>query len=155
MGMLSMLSKMLCISGAAGFLFLGAANPARAQAERSCATADLRGSYGFSLKGTNTEFSVLYALTGRFASTGDGVLNGTATQSVNGAITTGSFTAKYIVNPDCTGAASLSFGGGTEAGLSFVLVSDGQEILFIDADTGTVEQGSAKRIFVEKAAYQQ
>lgn len=136
--------------GALICLLAAVPSSARAQLYHPCNASDLVGAYGFSLKGTNTVANVPFAITGRFASGGKGALTGTATQSVNGIIAKMGFSATYAIDPDCTGTATLTFDDGVQASLSFVLVSDGREILFIDSDTGTVEQGSAKKMFSEK-----
>jgi hypothetical protein len=110
-----------------------------------CSNSSLAGAYGFSVTGTFVTAGLAYAIAGSFVSNGDGELNGTAVQSVNGSVTRNGFTANYTVAADCTGTARLTFDVGAETGLSFTIVSDGREVILIDTDPGTVETGSAKR----------
>jgi len=105
-----------------------------------CTNATLTGNYGFtfsgflapghSTKGDEKPF------TGAGLSTADGAGNLSATYSAssNGVISTNNlYTAVYTVNSDCTGSMTSTDGG---ANFTFVIVSNGAEILAVDIDAG-------------------
>lgn len=119
-----------------------------AYAQEDCSNKNLNGAFGFLVAGTNVDANVLFAISGRFVSDGNGSFTGTGNQSVAGrVIEQFPFTGHYVVAPDCTGAAVFSFPGGLAARLDFVLVDNGNEIIILDADQGTVEYGRAKKQF--------
>jgi hypothetical protein len=127
----------VCIAGPQAF----------SQNLQRCSNHDFNGAFGFNLKGTNFGIG-LYAIVGRMSSDGDGHFTGAGAQSVNGTIAQSTFTGTYVVNADCTGTAQLTFDtSGLQDTLSFVLVNDGDELLFLDIGGGTVETGSAKKQF--------
>lgn len=119
---------------------LGAQSPTA-----SCSNASVAGGYGFTLSGQNINLDVSFAISGRFEADGKGGLSGAATQSVAGNTGRTAFTAVYTVNKDCTGNAKLTFVGGEESSIDFVLVENGAELLMIVSDQGTLETGNAKR----------
>jgi hypothetical protein len=121
--------------------------PALAAAEPTCDASSLTGAFGFHLTGTNTQRSALYAIVGRFEADGKGVLIGSATHSVQGAITRVKFTGTYTVNADCTGTSRITFPNDITAGLDFVLTSDLNEFFIIDLGQGNIESGSGRRQF--------
>ena len=135
----------LRVIGVAIVLFATITQLARAEVRPVCSASSIAGAYGFTLTGSYMQ--TLYAISGRFVSNGKGALTGSATQTVGGNISTNGFTASYEVKADCTGTAVLSFDGGAQSSLSFTIVSNGQEVLMIDTDSGTVETGNAKRQF--------
>jgi hypothetical protein len=114
-----------------------------------CSSESLTGAYGFQLSGSFIPGGISFATTGRFVSDGHGAVTGTIVESVNGNISTGSFTATYTVADDCTGVAVFKFDRGLQSTISFTIVSSGREVLLIDTDPGTVETGSAKKQFDE------
>jgi hypothetical protein len=75
-----------------------------------------------------------------FDGKGTGVL--TATFSLNGAISKGSFSGPYTLNSDCT--MTLTFSNGTN--YDGVVAPDGSIGNWIETDTGTVLSGTMRRI---------
>jgi hypothetical protein len=131
----------------AGLLFLAVSSYAQPQPQGKCSTKILHGSYGFTLSGTNTVANVQFAITGKFVADGNGHFAGAALQSVSGKIEKAPFTGTYTLSGDCLGAAEFVFGSGVKANVAFIPVDDGNEILIMDGDQGTVETGIAKKIF--------
>jgi len=127
----------------------GICTPALHAHPLQCSSESLTGAYGFQLTGSFIPGGISFAATGRFVSDGHGAVTGSIVESVNGGISTGSFTATYTVADDCTGVAVLKFDRGLQTTISFTIVSSGREVLLIDTDPGTVEIGSAKKQFDE------
>jgi len=125
-----------------GFSFL---NPVT-RASTGCTNADLNGSFGFSISGSNVALGVPFALLGTFSADGQGKFKGNGTESVKGEITQLQFDGTYHVSTDCSGTAVLTFVGGIQTTLGFVIVDNGKEVLLMDTEPGAVETGSAKRI---------
>lgn len=120
------------------------------QAQPKCTNSNLVGAFGFNVSGINTaNGGIQFAITGRFEADGKGTFSGTGTQSVAGNISQTPFSGSYTVQADCTGSALFIFANGAEANLTFVLVSNGNEILIIDSGQGTVETGIAKKQFID------
>jgi hypothetical protein len=116
-----------------------------AAAQDQCSSQTLKGGYGFSVTGTNTELNVQFAIMGRFLADGAGHFTGKATQSVAGHVDHTTFQGAYIVNADCSGTALFQFQSGVSATLDFVLAKEGTEVYIMDADNGTIETGTAKK----------
>lgn len=114
---------------------------------QECSLGSLAGAYGFTLAGTNVGLGVQFAIGGRFTADGEGKFHGNGTESVSGQVFRTSFTGTYEIDAECTGSATLTFEGGDNAHLDFVLVSSGDEVMLIDSDSGTVETGVAKKQF--------
>jgi hypothetical protein len=117
------------------------------QTLKTCSNADLKGDYGFSFHGTNLGLKVGMVMVGKFNADGQGNLKGTESQSVNGKVARGPFTGTYVVNPDCTGSAEITFMPPNAERVDFVIVGDGDEILMMDVGGNTLESGEAKRQF--------
>jgi hypothetical protein len=119
-----------------------------ARAQNTCSNQNMVGAFGFVVSGTNVQFNIQFAIIGRFVADGQGGFTGTATESTGGHIAPQiPFKGKYTVRPDCSGFATFAFPGDQNANLEFVLVDDGQELMILDADAGTVEHGTAKKQF--------
>ncbi len=115
-----------------------------AVADEGCSNQSLRGAYGFAIDGqafgTNGQEAAEFADAGRIVFDGQGSLNGTDTESLNGVITTGlTFSGAYSVQAACTGTAMIS--GGITANLRFMLVEGGQEVNVFDTDPTLVAAG--------------
>lgn len=130
----------------AALLFL-LAGAIQLQAQDDCSVHSLQGAFGFRVTGINTALQAQFAVTGRFVADGEGSVTGIQLESVNGFQQPTTFHATYQVNPDCTGISVFTFQNGIVAHLFFVLVDDGNEVIIMDADLGTVETGTAKKQF--------
>ena len=83
-------------------LCVGLAPEARAQDERGCSNASVAGKWGFTTNGTVVGIGPRASL-GIFTLDAAGnLLNGKATASLNGSVTSEAFSGTYTVNPDCT-----------------------------------------------------
>jgi hypothetical protein len=71
---------------------------------------------------------------------------GSSTTSINGFSFPDTFTGTYHVNPDCTGSASNSFTSGGSDHVNFVIVEQGNEVKFFNADPGIVFAGTMDRM---------
>jgi hypothetical protein len=71
---------------------------------------------------------------------------GSATLSINGFSYPDTFTGTYHVNPDCTGSATNSFASGGSDAVNFVIVEQGNEVKFFNAQPGIVFAGSMDRM---------
>jgi len=117
-------------------------------AQQECSNESLTGAFGFLVSGTNVAANLLFAISGRFVADGKGSFAGTASESTAGQIAEHyPFTGSYTVAPDCTGSAQFVFPSGGSSRLDFVVVSDGDEVIILDVDFGTVESGTAKKQF--------
>jgi hypothetical protein len=126
---------------------------AYAQDGPTCSTASLKGSFGFTISGTNNFFGQ-FAFSGRFAADGRGnITSGTGTESVAGDVVSGvPFIGSYTINADCTGKAIITFvrsDNQQQAGLNFTLVNNGKGIMFMSSDQQTIETGTAQKIFTQ------
>jgi hypothetical protein len=129
-----------------------------AVAEEGCSNHSLHGPYGFSVAGQafnppgpGYHEVAEFADAGRIVFDGRGNLNGTDTESLNGAITTGLvFGGTYSVQADCTGTAVIS--GGITANLKFMLVEGGQEVNAFDTDLGLVATGQISKIQLSRCS---
>src|SRR3990172_1462003 len=112
-----------------------------------CTERSLKGDYGYSFEGTVAGFGSC-AAAGRLVSDGRGNWSGSYAVSLSGGIIEGNFVGTYAVNSDCTvsgtltGAIAPSSWSGNVKG---VLVNNGQEILLVGSDPGTVITGVAKK----------
>jgi hypothetical protein len=71
---------------------------------------------------------------------------GSSTTSINGFSFPDTFTGTYHVNPDCTGSASNTFASGGSDHVNFVIVEQGNEVKFFNADPGIVFSGTMDRM---------
>jgi hypothetical protein len=121
-------------------------------AEERCNNASLRGSYAFSVDGTNISAPLPggpgpFAAVGKNTYDGKGGMQGTIVISSNGVIIDATYTGTYSVNADCTGAKSATLNVGATVDFSFVIDDDRREIRMIVADPGFAVSGSARKLF--------
>jgi hypothetical protein len=116
---------------------------------QSCTNATLTGPYGYLLQGNLIEQGSLspYADMGTLTADGKGNFSGTGTESFAGQIEQGtSLTGTYIVNTDCTGSASLTYGNGIGSfHFNLVVLNNGQDIRFMQTDSGSIVSGGARQ----------
>jgi hypothetical protein len=117
-------------------------------ADAQCSNATLTGNYGFLFSGFTTPThstkgnEVPFAGTASGTFDGAGNFSGTVAFSISGKISTNNpYTATYVVNSDCTGSMTSTNGS---ANFSFVIVSGGAEVSFIDIDAGNTWTMDAK-----------
>jgi hypothetical protein len=118
-----------------------------AYSQPGCSNDLLESAYGFTVSGINVTSGMQFALTGRFVADGKGHFSGEGTEAAGPKTGHITFKGQYNVQSDCTGSATFTFPDGSAVILSFVLVNDGNEVFIIDADSGAVETGAAKRQF--------
>jgi hypothetical protein len=71
---------------------------------------------------------------------------GSSTLSINGFSYSDTFTGTYHVNPDCTGSATNAFASGGSDLVNFVIVEQGNEVKFFNAQPGIVFAGTMDRM---------
>jgi len=126
-------------------LALGVAPKAKAQT--GCSNLTLKGTWA-------DKDSGLIIGAGQFAGVnletfdGNGHIAGSGYSSVNGAVSQGSYSGTYTVNPDCTGTYTVTFsGGGPTVHAFFVIDYAGNELQIIITDQGNVITCVAKRLY--------
>jgi hypothetical protein len=126
-------------------LALGIAPAAKAQ-NRGCSNLTLKGTYADKDTGFITG-------AGQFAGVnietfdGNGGLTGSGFSSVNGAISSGTYSGTYTVNPDCTGTYTVEFSGIPPIHAFFVLDEGGNELQVLITDSGNTITCVAKKLF--------
>lgn len=86
-----------------------------------------------------------FADAGRIVSDGKGNLTGKSTYSASGTIGRRTFTGSYAINSNCTGTATLKDSLGNNDTIAITIVNNGQQVLFIETDSGTVVSGGSQR----------
>jgi len=116
------------------------------QSGGTCGTATLNGVYGYAIEGwlVSSGF-VPYADAGQLTANGVGSFSGASTTSDGGKIIFRNLTGTYQVNSDCSGTAVLRDNLGDVGNLRFVASPDGQNVVFIETDSGSVISGGAQR----------
>lgn len=117
---------------------------------RHCSTETLEGCYATNISGSivsNAPPTLIgpVADVGVLTFDGDGNVSQVSTSSLNGTINQNvHLMGTYTVNPDCTGSYTLQlqFGPATS---NFVIADEGREIEIINATTGRVLSGVARR----------
>jgi len=125
-------------------LALGAAPTAKAQTV--CSNLTLKGTWAEK----DTGFIIgLGPFAGVSLKTFDGHGNtaGSGYSSVNGAVSQGSYSGTYTVNPDCTGTYTIQISGGPTGHAFFVIDDGGNELRIIVTDQGNVTTCVARRLF--------
>jgi hypothetical protein len=117
---------------------------AQAQVSKTCTLAGVKGTYA--LQGSGTEIGIgPLAIAGQITLR-DGVVNGTATVSVNGSIASNqNISGGYKVTHICQGAAVISINHQGPIHLNLVEVNNEREILFIEVDSNSLFSGSLQR----------
>jgi len=109
-----------------------------------CDLGSVRGSYGYTVNGTNLALGLVAAV-GRVTADGTGNLSGSDTLSAVGTILHRTITGTYSITPACTGTFSFTDNFGQTVHVDFVAIDGGAELQFIQTDPGTVITGAAKR----------
>ena len=126
-------------------LVLGITGPAYAKHKTECSLETLEGSYGYFLHGTLLGVGPVGAV-GLAAFDGEGGLTAQDTLKSNGVISHRTGTGRYVVNPNCTGSATVD---GDYAGFAFDFMivpgAAGREFTFIVTNQGTIQTGFATR----------
>lgn len=114
---------------------------------QACTNATLVGPYGYLLQGNLLEQGsvVPYADMGSWTADGNGNISGSGTQSFAGTIEQGtSITGTYIVNSDCTGSASLTYGNSIGTfHFNLTILNNGQDMRLMQIDNGFIVSGAA------------
>ncbi len=130
---------------------------AHAQETGGCSTANIAGSYGYSLTGTlflgdngspepNGATRLDVVEIGVVVFDGQGGLSiGNDTLTRNGQVVQRTGSGTYTVSSDCTGTAAVTFSTGQTTHQAFVLVNGGKESRFMLTDPGTDIVGMSKR----------
>lgn len=107
-----------------------------AHAAEHCTAATVKGTYGFTFSGFVKDANgnnVPFYGTGVSANDGEGNTVGTVNGSLNGTFITFPWIGTYVVNPDCTGAATSANG---QANFSVVIVRGGAEYMSVATNPG-------------------
>jgi hypothetical protein len=133
------------VAAAVTALAMGIAPAAKAQ-NRGCSNLTLRGAYADKDTGFITG-------AGQFAGVnietfdGRGGLTGNGFSSVDGAISSGTFSGTYTVNPDCTGTYTVQFSGIPPIHAFFVIDEAANELQVVITDPGNTITCVAKKLF--------
>ena len=128
-------------------VLLLAATAGKAQAA-GCTNASLSGAYGYLLPGSLTEQGSLvpYADMGGWTADGKGNISGSGTQSFAGTIQQGTgLSGTYIVNTDCTGSVSLTYGSIGSFHFNLVVLNNGARASLVQTDQGFAVVGAARQ----------
>lgn len=110
-------------------------------ASAACTNASLKGSYGAQEFGDKLP---AYGVTQtHFVFDGAGNVSGALTNSVNGTVTTISFTGTYSVSKNCTGSYNITYSNSDTASANIVLDYAGKGFQVIRTDSGYGEGGFA------------
>jgi len=121
------------------------------QSGETCGNATLSGVYGYAIEGWLVGSGAIpYADAGQLTANGVGSFSGASTTSDGGKIIFRNLSGTYQVNSDCSGTAVLRDNLGRDnlgdvGNLRFVASPDGQNVVFIETDSGTVISGGAQR----------
>lgn len=129
-------------------LALGLAPTAKADSNKGCSNASLKGTFAHVATGFLTAPPAMagpFAGAGTDTFDGNGGFTGTATLSLNGNIVSATETGTYKVNPDCTGTYTVPGPGGTT--VFFVIADSGNEFHGVCADPGVVLTHTFRRQF--------
>jgi uncharacterized protein (TIGR03437 family) len=110
----------------------------------NCSAATLTGTYGYAVSGF--EGTTPAANYGFFTADGAGNFSGSGTVSYGGAIVSGSFTAKYTLGTNCTGAAVFTNAAGIVTHLNMTVNANGAVIDFVQTDSGATVSGTAQPV---------
>jgi hypothetical protein len=130
------------IQADSGWVVFGEARPQ----QTSCSAGSINGLYGFSISGFFIDpngNSDNYADSGQLSFNGAGALSISDTVSEGGQITSRSISGTYTLSPNCTGTAIFTDPKLGTFNMNIALSAGGQEIRFIDTDSGTIFSGTA------------
>lgn len=142
--------KACCFATWIGILLVGLVSQAQA-GDKSCSTAGLKGSYGYTVTGFAPGGSsgalVPFVAVGRIVFDGKGNVSTKRTLSVNGAVTRGDVgSGTYTVNSDCSGSFTITATGLGLLRLDLQIDDDGEEIRAIVTNPGFVLTLEGKQV---------
>jgi hypothetical protein len=112
------------------------------QGKVTCTNLGVKHTYSADLTGTVISVGQV-ALGGQFVLNGKGAVTGTATLSLNGAITNDvPVTGTYQINSDCTGTAEITPQGLSAINLAVAVVNAGKEMIAVETDNNTIVSGT-------------
>ena len=109
----------------------------------SCTNATINGAYGYALEGWLAPLEAV-ADAGQFTADGAGHFSGATLTSYGGTITPRNISGTYQTNADCSGTSTFTDTQGNVAHFRFTVTPDGQQIGFVETDTGTTISGTAQ-----------
>ena len=116
------------------------------QAQTSCSSSSLNGTYFYMLSGTvATNGGLAYAELGKLVADGNGGVSGRSTTSVGGSIASYSLSGTYSVQGNCTGTVTLSVNSQFTETITFQIVDGGQSAVVAFSSSGAVVGGRAYR----------
>ena len=134
-------------------LVLGIAPTAKAQVNRGCSNATLNGTYAR----TDTGFvTAPPAIAGPLAGVstvnfdGIGGTSGAGMSSLNGNISSSTFTGTYTVNADCTATYTTESNTGRTGTAFFVIADNGNELHIVVTSPNTVLNCIARKLYPGK-----
>ncbi|MGA7295635.1 MAG: hypothetical protein WBW53_21700 [Terriglobales bacterium] len=113
-----------------------AATPASAV----CSNATLNGAYGY-FHGRPDGIGGMRAVVGQAIADGQGNLHGSFTMSLNGTVSTGTFTGTYSISKNCTGSFTLQNEDFSTADYNIVLDDSHKGFQMLQTDSGTAQPG--------------
>ena len=111
-------------------------------ASASCSNASLSGQFGY-FHGRPSGAAGARVLVGQMNADGKGNVSGSWTMSLNGTITSGSFTGTYSIAKNCTGTMTLSNEDMSPADYTIVLDDSHHGFQMLQTDSGTAQPGFA------------
>jgi hypothetical protein len=136
-------------------LALGLASAAKADNNKGCSNATLRGSYAQAGTGVITappDQAGPFANVGTLVFDGNGGLTGTLVVSSNGSSSPATETGTYTVNSDCTGTYTVQIAPfGITSQAYFAIDTNGDELEIIVTDPNSVITCVAKKLFPGRA----
>lgn len=110
-----------------------------------CSEATLKGSYIFAADGLNVTTGRRFASAGVEVFRGDGTMDGNITVSIGGDIARVTVDGDYTIDAQCRGTLTLTTSAGGTEHYDFFTEPSGNEIRWIQTDTGIVASGSERR----------
>lgn len=112
-----------------------------------CDSSAVSGPYTYAISGWAASGNTFqpFADAGRIIADGSGNLTGKSTYSAAGTIVRRTFSGTYSMGGGCSGAATLIDNLGNTATLTIAVINNGQDVLFIESQTGTAISGRAHR----------
>jgi hypothetical protein len=114
---------------------------------QTCTNGSIAENYGLWIQGTqpgpggaNPSFYGAATLT----ADGNGVFTGSGTFILNGQASSGAVSGSYSVNTDCTGQGTIQYPPGQSMHIGLMVTNGGQEVDFIQSDTGALVIGTLK-----------
>ncbi|HEX5229604.1 MAG TPA: IPT/TIG domain-containing protein [Bryobacteraceae bacterium] len=116
----------------------------------ACGQGSLSGAYGYRLTGyaSTSGMNYLYSDAGQIVADGNGSFTASSVTNLGGAFSNTNGTGSYSITAQCSGTATISHPGSTASNYSIAVVEDGQQILFLETDSGTTVTGAGQPQFV-------